>query len=124
MPNSSSARGPKAEPLFDWTTYAREFGVRVRALREARELTQEQLAGLAGIERSQLQNIERNRTSAKGHPANPQLLNVFRLAWALQVPPAVLLPELDGPPQAHYGPVFDATWPTIEAQLRADWSSS
>lgn len=122
VPDPLSPRSPKPEPQFDWDAYANEVGVRLRAVREARGLTQEQLAGMAGLERNQVQNIERNRTSVKGRSANPQLQSVFRLAWALKVSPSKLLPQLAGPPVAHYRATFDAAWPTIEADLVRDLS--
>ncbi|SNS99560.1 Transcriptional regulator, contains XRE-family HTH domain [Micrococcales bacterium KH10] len=118
VPKTTRGGELKPEPQFDWPTYAREVGVRIRALREAREMTQDQLAGTAGIERSQLQNIERNRTSEKGRPANPQLLNIFRLAWALDVPPRWLLPDLDERPSSDYAATFDAQWPQLEVELQ------
>jgi len=80
-------------------------------------MTQEQLAETAGIERNQVQNIENNRTSVPGKPANPQLLNIYRLAHALDVTPDALLPSLDGPPRPGYGDRFDAAWPSIEIEL-------
>lgn len=98
--------------------------MRVRAVREARGLTQEELAERAGLERNQVQNIERNRTSIKGNAANPQLLSAFRLAWALGVAPSRLLPQLTGPPVANYRATFDASWPSMEAELVREFGES
>jgi DNA-binding XRE family transcriptional regulator len=56
----------------------------VRRCRQKRDLTQEQLAELAGIELRSLQNIETGRT-------NLRVVTLHRLAEALGVAPAVLL---------------------------------
>lgn len=67
------------------------LGKKVRALREARGLTQEQLAHSTGISRNQIQNIENNRNNAKDAltgrpgPGNARLDTVFRLADELHV---------------------------------------
>lgn len=61
-----------------------------------RGLTQEQLAALSGIARNSISNIERNLNNA-GTATNPQLSTIYRLARALDVPPAVLLPAGDLP---------------------------
>jgi transcriptional regulator with XRE-family HTH domain len=54
------------------------FGRRVRALRKARGLSQEELAHRAGIHWTYLGGIERGER-------NPALLNIGRLARALDV---------------------------------------
>lgn len=53
------------------------FGDAVRTLREQRGLTQEALAGAAGIHRTYLSDIERGAR-------NPSLVNIDRLASALE----------------------------------------
>ena len=111
-------RDPKLPAPFDWTAYAREIGLRVRTVREVRGLTQENLAHAAGISRNQVQNLERNRTSAPGQPANPTVETLFRIAWALGVTPDDLAPTLNGPPTADYARTLDRTWPTLELELR------
>jgi len=111
-------RDPKLPAPFDWTSYAREIGQRVRTVREARGLTQENLAHAAGMSRNQVQNLERNRTSAPGQPANPTVETIFRIAWALDITPDALTPTLDGPPVEHYGATLDRAWPSIEIELR------
>lgn len=111
-------RDPKLPAPFDWTAYAREIGLRVRTVREVRGLTQENLAHAAGISRNQVQNLERNRTSAPGQPANPTVETLFRIAWALDVAPAALLPLLDAPPVDGYRATLDTGWPRTEVELR------
>ncbi len=56
---------PRPEPLQSYVEAARLFGEKVRALREDRGLTQEELAHRTGIARNQIQNIEHNRNNAK-----------------------------------------------------------
>jgi transcriptional regulator with XRE-family HTH domain len=60
------------------------FGLRVRQLRAARGLSQEALAGAAGLDRSYVGGVERGER-------NIALLNIFRLAEALGVAPNELL---------------------------------
>ena len=54
----------------------KRFGVRVRALRVARNWTQEELAKRAGLHRTYIGSIERSER-------NVSLLNVARIAKAL-----------------------------------------
>jgi transcriptional regulator with XRE-family HTH domain len=61
----------------------RVFGQRVRALREARGLSQEQLAELAGVHRTYLSSLERGER-------NVGLDNIHAIAQALGVPTAEL----------------------------------
>ncbi|WP_425309407.1 helix-turn-helix transcriptional regulator [Ammonicoccus fulvus] len=74
----------------DWSDISRAFALKVRAHREHRQMTQEDLAEAAGISRNQVQNIEANRNNQKNSdgrpgPGNPQLDTVFALANALDV---------------------------------------
>lgn len=62
------------------------FGLRVRELRHACQLSQEELAERAGLHVTYLSGVER------GH-RNVSLLNIHRLADALGVAPAALLPS-------------------------------
>ena len=62
------------------------FGLRVRQLRLARHLSQEELADRSGLHPTYLSGIER------GH-RNVSLLNIHRLASALGVAPADLFAE-------------------------------
>ena len=56
-----------------------------------RGLTQARLAELAGVSRSLVSNLERNDYNGD-RAADPTLSTVYRLAGALHVPPAALLP--------------------------------
>jgi len=66
-----------------------DFGRRLKELRSERELTQEKLAELAGLERTYISQAEQGRR-------NTTLLTMQRLAIAL----GVELPELVAPPIA------------------------
>jgi transcriptional regulator with XRE-family HTH domain len=66
-----------------------ELGARIRAAREAANLTQEALASAVGLTRGSIANIER------GHQASP----IYRLALianALKVDLLTLMPSIDG----------------------------
>jgi transcriptional regulator with XRE-family HTH domain len=60
------------------------FGRRLRRLRRDRDLSQEALAHLAGLDRTYVSGVERGER-------NPTLVNVSRLAGALGVELTVLL---------------------------------
>lgn len=76
------------EPLPPWLIeYRRQAGRRLRDLREARDLTQEQLAQAAGLDRQTIY-----RTELATH--SPRADAVARLARALGVQPSELLPDL------------------------------
>lgn len=60
------------------TTIQRQFGERVRELRLARGLSQEELASMAGVHRTYLGSIERAER-------NPSLKNIAAIAEALGV---------------------------------------
>ncbi|MFE4056032.1 helix-turn-helix domain-containing protein [Streptomyces sp. NPDC059096] len=66
-----------------------KFGLRVRGLREARGLSQERLAELAGLHRTYVGSVERGER-------NVSLVNIHRLARALSVAPAELLMHSEG----------------------------
>lgn len=89
---------PKSD---DWRDIALEIGRRVRLRREVLELSQEELAHLAGIHRNQLQNIEQSRNNVRDAdgtrgPANPTLDTIYLLAVALEVDVHELLPARPG----------------------------
>ncbi|WP_248488613.1 helix-turn-helix domain-containing protein [Tsukamurella sp. PLM1] len=79
---------------IEWGTYGDSLGRRLVTVRKARGLSQEKLAELAGIHRNQVSNIERNVSSNDG-VSDPHMSTVYRLAAALDVPPSMLLPDLD-----------------------------
>jgi transcriptional regulator with XRE-family HTH domain len=66
-------------------TVLKEFGSRVTKLRLKRGLSQEQLADITGLHRTQISLIERGRRS-------PRLDTIIRLAKALNINPAKLIP--------------------------------
>ncbi len=65
------------------------FGEVVRREREAKGISQERLAGLAGLDRTYVQRLEAGRSS-------PTLGKVERLARALQMLPSELVARADG----------------------------
>lgn len=69
-----------------WVDYGLSFANNLRLARRGRKLTQQALADLAGLSRNQVVNLERGGTS------DPMLSTVYKLALALEVPPATLLP--------------------------------
>lgn len=66
------------------------LGVNVRRLRLAADLTQEQLAAEAGMERSYVSDLERGTR-------NPSVAALGRIAEALQVEPHLLLMRSNAP---------------------------
>ena len=64
------------------------FGVTVRALREKRELTQEQLAEAADLHFTYVSSVERGKR-------NISLFNIHRLAHALGVTTGELMVDAD-----------------------------
>ena len=82
---------PSRQPPAAYAQAVQLLGEKVRVLREARGLTQEQLAHRTGIARNQIQNIEHNRNNAKDAvtgrpgPGNARLDTLFLLADVLAV---------------------------------------
>jgi transcriptional regulator with XRE-family HTH domain len=60
------------------------FGKRMRSLREAKGLSQEKLAELAGLDRTYISSVERGKR-------NISLVNIELIAKSLGVKPAKLL---------------------------------
>lgn len=60
------------------------FGAHVRHIRQKKDISQEHLAHLSELDRTYISGIERGRR-------NISLINIMRLASALNVPPAELL---------------------------------
>jgi transcriptional regulator with XRE-family HTH domain len=54
------------------------FGLKVKALRLAKSLSQENLAAIAGLDRTYISGVERGKR-------NVSLINLFKLANALSV---------------------------------------
>src|SRR5437773_1232170 len=70
--------------------YARLFGERICELREKRSLSQEALADAASLHRTHISLIERGQRSVR-------LETIERLATALRMQPADLMPPIDLP---------------------------
>ena len=60
------------------------FGIRLRALREERKLSQEKLAEMADLHRNYVGNLERGNS-------NVSLLTIVKLARSLNVKPVKLV---------------------------------
>ena len=84
------------EPL-EWGTYAHSLGHRLVVIRKIRKYSQEDLAERAGLHRNQISNLERGTGNSGLRVSDPVLSTVYRLARALDVPPAYLLPDLRSP---------------------------
>ena len=67
----------------------RLFGERLRELRTERDLSQEALAELSGVDRNYIGQIERAERNAA-------LVNIVRIAKALEVEPAELFEPFTG----------------------------
>ena len=78
---------PRAKPPIKEKVQV-TFGAAVRAQREARQLTQEQVAELADLHTNYVSSIERGERNVGLH-------SVIRLAYALNVPVSTLVSPLD-----------------------------
>ncbi len=61
----------------------KEFGLHIRTIRKKKNLSQEQLAYLSDLDRTYISGIERG-------VRNISLINIFRLAKALDIPASEL----------------------------------
>lgn len=66
-----------------------QFGTKIRYLREQRNISQEKLGDLCGLDRTYVSSVERGRR-------NVSLVNIFRLAKGLDVPAHELLSSEGG----------------------------
>jgi len=64
------------------------FGNKVRTLRKTQGLAQEELADLAGLDRSYMGRVERGE-------ANITLLKLYQISKALDVSPALFFQEIN-----------------------------
>jgi transcriptional regulator with XRE-family HTH domain len=69
------------------TGFVRQFGNRVRELREQQGLSQEDLADAAHLHRTHISLIERGQRSVR-------LETIARLALALRIQPSRLMPDI------------------------------
>ena len=74
----------KASTVISMKTIRKRFGAKIRELRRAKGLSQEELAFRAGIHRNYLGGVERGER-------NPALDNIAAIAKALDVTPGELL---------------------------------
>lgn len=75
-----------------WASYGFTFAQNLKRIRRIRGITQQVLAEISGLSRTQVCNLERNENNS-GTSADPALSTVYKLALALEVPPSLLLPE-------------------------------
>ena len=73
------------------------FGRRLRTIRKSRDLSQEELAFEAGLDRTYISGIESGKR-------NVSLINICRLAEALQVTPGALMEFGNPAPSTPYNP--------------------
>ncbi|MDK3258348.1 helix-turn-helix domain-containing protein [Blastococcus capsensis] len=109
-------------PEWDWPAYAVAFGRRLQRLRKGSGLSQLALAQRAELTPNSVKLLELGRSSGD-KPANPELRTVYRLAEALGVTPADLLPSVADVPtalprEAH----ADFSWSDLEQRARGDRS--
>ena len=85
---------PSSRQAFSITEdVRRRFGARIRYLRLRLGLSQEELAGRCGLDRTYVGGIERAER-------NPSLKNIARMASALRVPISSLFDDSAQPPTA------------------------
>jgi len=64
------------------------FGVRVKRLRKEHRMTQQELGGIVGIDRSAISRLETGN-------ANATLDTILRLAYGLELSPSELLADIE-----------------------------
>jgi transcriptional regulator with XRE-family HTH domain len=72
------------------SSFHRAFGQAIRQVRHERDISQEELALRAGIQRSYLGGIERGER-------NPSLANIVKIATTLDLPPSAILKRAETP---------------------------
>lgn len=82
---------PDAASNDAWTSYVRELGVALARARARRGLSQERIAGAAGLSAFTYRKLEKGESNP-GTPANPRLRTLVALAEVLEIPVAALLP--------------------------------
>src|SRR5699024_2036598 len=78
-----------------WASYGFTFSQNLRKIRQSRGVTQQALAEIAGLSRTQVCNLERNENNS-GTSADPALSTVYKLALALSAPLLLSLPQSAG----------------------------
>jgi len=83
---------PAATP--EWAAFMRELGVNLRRARDAKRLTQENMAEHAGISLYAYQQYERGASTRGGAATNPRLATILTICQVLDVPIEQLLPTI------------------------------
>lgn len=83
---------PAASP--EWAQFARELGMNLRRARDAKGLTQEQMAERASISLYAYQQYERGAVTRGGTATNPRLATVLTICQALEISINDLLPDV------------------------------
>lgn len=86
------SHAPTATP--EWAEFARELGVNLRRARDAKRLTQENMAEHAGISLYAYQQYERGASTKGGAATNPRLATILTICQVLDVPIEQLLPTV------------------------------
>lgn len=87
---------PNPPPADSAVVIARRLGALLVKLRRETELSQEQVAAMAGISRNHLQLLEAGLSARSGTPANPRLSTLIALAEALETDVVTLMTEAFG----------------------------
>lgn len=75
-----------------YRTVSKRLGERIRAVREAKSLSREQVSRVAGMHVARLAELERGRTRSRtDNEVNPRLETLYRIAVSLGVDVADLL---------------------------------
>jgi len=109
------------DPHIDlaWPAYAAEIGRRVATVRRLRHVSQLELAGVTGVSRTQLQNIEQSKSFKNDEAGNTTLRTLFVIAQALGVPPTMFIPA--GAPQPEYEGAADSVLERVLGEELARW---
>ncbi|WP_080796319.1 helix-turn-helix domain-containing protein [Corynebacterium pacaense] len=103
---------------YHWASYGLVLSSRLRHIRRARGLSQEGLAELSKVSRNTISNLERNENN-NGAPIDPVMTTIYRLARALNVPPAALFPAVGEPVSiicVETSVAVDVRWPATEEE--------
>ncbi|MBZ4488105.1 helix-turn-helix domain-containing protein [Microbacterium sp. cx-55] len=83
---------PAASP--EWAQFARELGINLRRARDAKVLTQEQMAERASISLYAYQQYERGAVTRGGAATNPRLATILAICQVLDIAVEELLPPV------------------------------
>src|SRR5699024_6335922 len=73
-----------------WASYGFTFSQNLRKIRQSRGVTQQALAEITGLSRTQVCNLERNQ-NISGASDDPAMLTVYNVTLALEVPLVLML---------------------------------